>query len=54
MRKSCTKYQITSSGVIVTTNRDTYPAPARLLITAGAWATQLLAELDLSLKVMRQ
>ncbi|QDU19104.1 N-methyl-L-tryptophan oxidase [Urbifossiella limnaea] len=40
-------------GVEVVTDRDTYHA-ARLVVTAGAWATQLLADLGVPLTVMRQ
>ncbi|MEP7293566.1 MAG: N-methyl-L-tryptophan oxidase, partial [Chloroflexota bacterium] len=46
-------YDINANGVTVKTNRDTYQA-ARLIVTAGAWATKLLAELNLKLSVMRQ
>lgn len=40
-------------GVEVTTDRATYRA-ARLVVTAGAWATKLLADIGLPLRVMRQ
>jgi sarcosine oxidase len=39
--------------VEVTTEKDTYRA-AKLVITAGAWATQLLADIGVPLRVMRQ
>lgn len=42
-----------ASGAEVTTTAGTYRA-AKLIITAGAWATKLLADLGVSLKVMRQ
>jgi sarcosine oxidase len=42
-----------ASGVEVTTAKNTYRA-SKLVITAGAWATQLLAGLGVPLKVMRQ
>ncbi|HEX4613745.1 MAG TPA: N-methyl-L-tryptophan oxidase, partial [Urbifossiella sp.] len=41
------------TGVEVVTDRDTYHA-ARLVVTAGAWATRLLAGLGVPLTVMRQ
>jgi sarcosine oxidase len=40
-------------GVEVTTDRGTYRA-AKLVVTAGAWATRLLADLGVPLAVMRQ
>jgi sarcosine oxidase len=40
-------------GVEVTTEKGTYRA-ARLIITAGAWATKLLADVGVPLAVMRQ
>ncbi|MFO0796269.1 MAG: N-methyl-L-tryptophan oxidase [Gemmataceae bacterium] len=40
-------------GVEVVTDRDTYHA-AKLVVTAGAWATRLLADLGVPLTVMRQ
>jgi sarcosine oxidase len=40
-------------GVEVVTDRGTYHA-ARLVVTAGAWATRVLADLGVSLTVMRQ
>jgi sarcosine oxidase len=42
-----------SDRVEVVTDRDTYHA-ARLIVTAGAWATQLLADLGVPMTVMRQ
>lgn len=47
------EWKAVADGVEVTTDKDTYRA-ARLVITAGAWATELLAELGIPLKVMRQ
>jgi sarcosine oxidase len=41
------------TGVEVTTDAGTYQA-AKLVVTAGAWATGLLADLGLPLRVMRQ
>lgn len=41
------------TGVAVRTNRDTYRA-AKLVVTAGAWATKLLADIGVPLTVMRQ
>lgn len=41
------------NGVIVRTNRDTYRAE-KLVVTAGAWATKLLADIGVPLTVMRQ
>ena len=40
-------------GVEVTTDRGTYRA-AKLIVTAGAWATRLLADIGVPLAVMRQ
>ena len=40
-------------GVEVTTDKQTYHA-AKLVITAGAWATNLLADIGVPLRVMRQ
>ena len=40
-------------GVEVTTDRGTYCA-AKLVVTAGAWATRLLADIGVPLAVMRQ
>lgn len=42
-----------ASGAEVTTAKNTYRA-SKLVITAGAWATKLLADLGVPLKVMRQ
>jgi sarcosine oxidase len=39
--------------VVVRTDRDTYRG-AKLVVTAGAWATRLLADLGVPLTVMRQ
>lgn len=47
------EWKATAGGVEVTTDRGTYRA-ARLVITAGAWATKLLADLGVPLTVMRQ
>jgi sarcosine oxidase len=41
------------AGVEVTTDKATYRA-AKLIITAGAWATRLLADIGVPLAVMRQ
>ncbi len=46
-------WQANSNGIEVTTDRETFRA-SKLIITAGAWANQLLAELGLPLTVMRQ
>jgi len=46
-------WEAVGGGVRVTTTRGTYHA-AKLVITAGAWATRLLADLGVSLVVMRQ
>jgi sarcosine oxidase len=46
-------WSATGDGVEVVTDRDTYHA-ARLVVTAGAWATRLLAGLGVPLTVMRQ
>ncbi|MBN9520804.1 N-methyl-L-tryptophan oxidase [bacterium] len=43
----------TNDGVEVVTDRDTYHS-AKLVVTAGAWATRLLAGLGVPLTVMRQ
>ena len=40
-------------GVEVTTEKGTYRA-AKLVVTAGAWATRLLADIGVPLRVMRQ
>jgi sarcosine oxidase len=47
------EWTVAGNGVEVTTDRGTYRA-AKLVITAGAWATQLLADLGVPLTVMRQ
>jgi len=47
------EWKATAGGVEVTTDRGTYRA-ARLVVTAGAWATKLLADLGVPLVVMRQ
>jgi sarcosine oxidase len=41
------------NGVEVTTDKGTYSA-AKLVVTAGAWATQLLVDIGVPLAVMRQ
>jgi sarcosine oxidase len=46
-------WQPDGNGVLVRTAKDTYRA-AKLVVTAGAWATQLLADLGVPLTVMRQ
>ncbi len=43
----------TAGGAEVVTDRDTYRA-AKLVVTAGAWAAQLLADIGVPLTVMRQ
>lgn len=47
------EWKAAGNGVEVTTDRGTYRA-AKLVITAGAWATRLLADLGVPLVVMRQ
>lgn len=47
------EWKAVGSGVEVTTDRGTYRA-AKLLVTAGAWATKLLADIGIPLRVMRQ
>jgi sarcosine oxidase len=47
------QWKATGEGVEVTTDRGTYRA-ARLVVTAGAWATRLLADVGVPLVVMRQ
>jgi sarcosine oxidase len=47
------QWQATAHGVTVWTDRQTYHA-GRLVITAGAWATQLLGDLGTKFTVMRQ
>jgi sarcosine oxidase len=46
-------WRATASGVVVETGRARYTA-ANLVLTAGPWATQLLAEWGKRLRVMRQ
>lgn len=41
------------NGIAVRTNRDTYRS-AKLVVAAGGWAAELLADIGLSLTVMRQ
>ncbi|MGH3148799.1 MAG: N-methyl-L-tryptophan oxidase [Rubrobacter sp.] len=48
-----TSWEATSSGVRVETERDSYEAE-RLVVTAGAWAGELLTGLGLPLEVTRQ
>lgn len=47
------EWKIIGDGVEVTTEKGTYRA-ARLVVTAGAWATRLLADIGVPLAVMRQ
>jgi sarcosine oxidase len=47
------EWKATDNGVEVTTDRGTYHA-AKLIITAGAWATKLLSDIGVPLVVMRQ
>lgn len=47
------QWTVVGDGVQVTTDKQTYQA-ARLVITAGPWATRLLADVGLPLAVMRQ
>jgi sarcosine oxidase len=47
------EWKMAGDGVEVTTDRGTYRA-AKLVVTAGAWATRLLADLGVPLAVMRQ
>lgn len=46
-------WKAVGDGVEVTTNKGTYRA-AKLVVTAGAWATKLLADIGVPLGVMRQ
>ena len=46
-------WKVVGNGVEVTTDRGTYSA-AKLIVTAGAWATHLLASMGVPLAVMRQ
>jgi sarcosine oxidase len=47
------EWKADGAGVEVTTDRGAYRA-ARLVVTAGAWATKLLADVGIPLRVMRQ
>jgi sarcosine oxidase len=47
------EWKAVEDGVEVRTDKDTYRA-ARLVVTAGGWATELLADLGMPLRVMRQ
>lgn len=47
------EWKVVGDGVEVTTDKGTYRA-ARLVVTAGAWATKLLADIGVPLRVMRQ
>ena len=47
------EWKAVNDGVEVRTDRGTYHA-ARLVVTAGAWATKLLTDLGVPLTVMRQ
>lgn len=47
------EWKAIGNGVTVTTDQGTYHA-AKLVVTAGAWATRLLADLGVPLAVMRQ
>ena len=47
------EWKVTGKGVEVRTGKDTYHA-AKLVVTAGAWATRLLRDIGVSLSVMRQ
>ena len=51
--ETCLAWQADGSTVEVTTDRGRYEARA-LIVTAGAWATQLLADLHLPLTVRRK
>ncbi len=46
-------WKAVGDGVEVTTDKGTYRA-AKLVVTAGAWATKLLADIGVPLRVMRQ
>jgi N-methyl-L-tryptophan oxidase len=46
-------WSATDSGVVVATSKDTYEAD-RLIVTAGAWAGKVLADLGLPLQVTRK
>ena len=47
------EWKVVGDGVEVTTEKETYRA-AKLVITAGAWAAKVLAELRIPLTIMRQ
>jgi sarcosine oxidase len=47
------EWKANGAGVEVTTGKGTYRA-SKLIVTAGAWATQLLADMSVPLAVMRQ
>ena len=47
------EWKVVGDGVEVTTEKGTYRA-AKLIVTAGAWATRLLADIGVPLAVMRQ
>ncbi len=46
-------WRLAGSGVQVQTDRETFSA-ARLILTAGAWAGELLARLNIQLRVLRK
>jgi len=46
-------WKVAGDNIEVTTDKDTYRA-AKLVVTAGAWATKLLADIGVPLRVMRQ
>ncbi len=46
-------WKTVGNGVELTTDKGTYRA-AKLVVTAGAWATKLLADIGVPLRVMRQ
>ena len=47
------EWKAVGDGVEVTTDKGTYRA-AKLVVTAGAWATRLLADIGIPLRLMRQ
>ncbi|MCI0700994.1 MAG: N-methyl-L-tryptophan oxidase, partial [Planctomycetia bacterium] len=47
------EWKVVGDGVEVTTDKGTYRA-AKFIVTAGAWATKLLADIGVPLTVMRQ
>jgi sarcosine oxidase len=47
------EWKVVGDGVEVTTDKGTYRS-AKLVVTAGAWATRLLADIGVPLRVMRQ